>query len=710
MSALQPNAIVTVRDFSPGFQSTPEPDTLPSGATPDAANVLVVSGQVSAVGARAVLRRRPGCALLNATAIGAQKAVDALVSFRRDTALDVLTAVCDGKLLTYDDATAAFVQVGGTAPFTAGNPTRFAFHRNQAYICDGVVNKRYNGTSLLDVGFIAPTAAPALAAVAPSSGGVTGTYEGFAVWYDSVTDHESSPSATSAAVAHVAKDRQWTKPAGAPPANVTHWRVYCRRTDTSEVNFFRAGTATVATATLTEATSDTARRDIGPAVNVNDPPPAAFAFIAVWKGYGIGVKPNDASFYVSKQDDLESWDARNVFLVQRNTPIRSGLPYGTKFIIQTDSASFLVTGDKHPFLVEDLHSEYGNVSQTSAQEVDGWFYGWDRRRGPYRTNTVDWEALGDSRIQSTLDAVNRSYLSDVRLEHFPAMNLLAWAVPNVGSSRRRTLLLYNYRLGCWHPPMTGLEYASLATFCDSTGVLRFYAGDYWGRVYELFTRSVDGTPDGTSFSATITAATDSTIEALAATFYTGGSHLAGIPVAIESPAGEWQWSRIASNTEDTLTLDTTYGSPLETVPDPTTGTWTVHVGAIRAYWTSPLWDFGDPYRRKSPYWVEFQGEVDADGHKPLVEVSYDGNPSVDESFELTLPATMAGLVWDAGLWDVGRWTSRPVGRRVPRKRRLSRTFHQVQITMRMYKPFQDLAIEGIQLTADFHARRRTASV
>lgn len=709
MSSLNPDAVVRVRDWSPGFQDSPEPDTLPNGAMPDARNCLVVSGQLSARGSRAVLRRRGGSELCNATVIAAGKTVDALTAFRRDGASDQLLAACDGKLVVFDEIARTFTQVGATAPFTAGRPARFAFHNNQAYICDGVVNQRYNGTALLPVGFAAPTGAPALSAVAPSGAGVTGTFEGFAVWYDQATTHESDRSAVSAQVACSAQDRRWTKPAGTPPANVTHWRVYCRRVDTNEINFFLVGSAAVATGTLTESVIDAARTQPGPQPSVNTEPPYPFEWISVWKGHGIACRLNDSSFYVSKQGDLEAWDARNLFKVQRNEPLRSGVPFGTQFVLQTDSASFLLRGDRVPFTVEDLHSEYGNVSQEAAVEVDGWLYAWDRRRGPYRTNTVEWEALGDNRIQSILNTVDRLELSGVRAEYFPAMNMVVWAVPLTDSPRRRTLLAFNYRLNCWHPPITGLEYASLATFCDRDGVLGLYAGDYWGRVYKLFTGSVDGTPDGSTFSAPITAASSGSVTSAGAGFYTAGSGLVGMPAAVESPAGAWQWVRVASNTGDTLTFDTVNGPSLDPVPA-TDGTWKVHVGAIRAYCSMPMWDFDDPYRRKRPHWIEFQGEVEADGQTPTVEVYYDGSPSVDESFTLRLPASQHGMVWDRGLWDIDTWAARVAGRRVPRRRRLSRTFHQIQIVLRHYHPHQGFALLGVQVTADLLLRRRTVSV
>jgi hypothetical protein len=210
--------------------------------------------------------------------------------------------------------------VVGGAGFTAGNAARAAFFKNNALIHDGGQNKRYDGTTVFDLGFVKPTSATNITAIAPIGAGVTGTFEAYYVWYDSVMDHESSPSPiTSSTTVLVAQARRHTKPGGAPVANVTHWRVYVRRTDTAEFNFFRAATVAIGTASADEELSDAARRDAGagPYSSDNDPPPGAFTILQTWKGYGIGVRPSDDSYYVSKQGDLESWPPRNRFYVNR---------------------------------------------------------------------------------------------------------------------------------------------------------------------------------------------------------------------------------------------------------------------------------------------------------------------------------------------------------------------------------------------------------
>jgi hypothetical protein len=150
--------------------------------------------------------------------------------------------------------------------------------------------------------------------------------------------------------------------------------------------------------------------------------------------------------------------------------------------------------------------------------------------------------------------------------HYRTLNIIAWAIPTT-STRRRTLLQFNYLLGRWLPPITGFEYAALTEFTTPAAAYGVYFGDEWGRVYELFSGEVDGVPSGTTESA-ITAATAGTITAGAAAFYTTGSGLAGMPVLVVSPSGACQWVRIQSNTATVLTLDTVNGPSLSPVPAP----------------------------------------------------------------------------------------------------------------------------------------------
>jgi hypothetical protein len=45
------------------------------------------------------------------------------------------------------------------------------------------------------------------------------------------------------------------------------------------------------------------------------------------------------------------------------------------------------------------------------------------------------------------------------------------------------LIGWHTELDTWLPPITGLEYAALATVIDTSGQSQLYVGDYWGRLF-----------------------------------------------------------------------------------------------------------------------------------------------------------------------------------------------------------------------------------
>jgi hypothetical protein len=704
MSLVVPALSFEIASFAAGFMDSPEEDSLAPGATPDARNAMFFNVQTDD-GVRAVLRKRKGSRLVNPTAISAGKSIDGLCEFERASTTSELLAVCNGTAYKWDGVS-SFSALTAGAGFTAGNRVNWLPFKSNVFIMDGVQQLRYDGTSCKPDGFIAPTAAPALAVVAGP--GVTGTYEGFAVWYDSVMDHESSPSATSAAVVFANQQRQWTKPAGAPPANVDNWRIYCRRTDTNELNYFRVGTVPIATGTLTEIVSDTARVDIGPGPSTNDVPPV-FELAEEFKGYRVGVTLDSSDIWISKQLDPESQHPKDVFPVGGRgdtKPVRAVRKFGVDCLIQKPKKSWRLVGDVVPFKIEPITGSMGAVSQRSGVEVDGWWYQWDELRGPYRTNLETWESLSDNRIQTILGTINRAALKFVEVVHYRTLNIIAWAIPTT-STRRRTLLQFNYLLGRWLPPITGFEYAALTEFTTPAAAYGVYFGDEWGRVYELFSGEVDGVPSGTTESP-ITAATAGTITAGAAAFYTTGSGLAGMPALVVSPSGACQWVRIQSNTATVLTLDTTNGPSLSPVPAPLGGAnpaWTVIVGGIDWYWFTPRFTGGKPSRKKLGRLFTVQASVTSATHELYVGMRLNREVALREAYAFTFP--VAGLVWGSGVFGTDPWGGG--GSRDAVKHRVGRAYFDISFKFWNYHPNQPFQISYFETTADWLGRKQVRS-
>lgn len=699
MGFTSPQLEYRVQDFSPGFLDTPEEDTLPGGATPDARNADFDA--VDYIRRRATLKKRSGLRLQNPTAMDASAKVDGLFEFRRTpTTTPALVAVCNGKVKVFDNID-TFTQVGATAPFTAGNSARVCFFRNNAFIHDGAAMQRYDGTALLDVGQIAPTSVTNMSAVVPLGSGVTGTFEAYYVWYDPTMDSESSPSATTAPVVLLNQARQHTKPGGSPGAQYTFWRAYVRRTDTAEFNFFRAATVAIGTGTVNEELTDTARRNAGagPYSSDNDPPPGAFAILTEWKGFGIGVLLNDDSFYVSKQGDLQGWNPRNKFPVARGDgeAITSVQKFGTDLLIQKGHSTYHLTGDRLPFGIEPLHSRWGNVSQEAGLEIDGMFYGWDRENGPYRTDTgATWQSLVRGRIAAIVATVNRSALGDIRAVYSEGEDVIRWAIPVLGTTRKRLVLKYHVGLDAWLPPDDGMEYGSFCTFTPPNEALAVFMGDYWGRVYKVNSSDREGVPTSSTVVGplAVTSATANTVTVTGAGFYTTGSGLAGMSVAVKSPGNQWQWRRIASNTSDTLTLDTTNDNPWTTTP---TTAYFVVVGGIRWYHWTPWIDFGFADIKKILQYLFVQGKAATASEDMTVVLRFDDAESTGDTRSFTFPTGALTGVWGVLIWGVGLWGA--TSRRM-RKTRIGRSPFTVQAQFSNYYPDQPITLTQYLITGD----------
>lgn len=686
-------------NFAPGFLDTPEPDALPAGATPDARNAWFRSIDATGVTGqrRALMGKRPGSRLLNPTVIAASQPVD-LFEFRRSGASPELLALCNGSLYAFDDVNSFGAALA--SGWTAGNRGRCLVTRGNAYVFDGAYLRRYNGSAVLEVGSAAPSSITNMATAAGP--GVTGTYVAVYTWYDAATDHHSSVSAETASLAPANQQRQHTKPGSAAPAWATHWGVWVRRTDTSELNFYHVANVAIGSATHTEAVSDTARVTPADAPSEGDPPPGAFALLEEWRGWGIGVLPGADDFYISRRGDLQSWHPRNKFGVAKGDgeDLACVRKFGSNLLLQKPHSTHRLVGDRVPFEIESVHTAYGNVSQEAGLEVDGKFYGWDRVRGPYVTDLVSWRPLADGRVATLASTINLASLSKIVAVHAERQNLILWAVPTSGSERTRTILAYHYLLDAWLPPIDGLEYRSLVQFTTSSGAIGVYTGDFWGRAYELFSGTADGPPSG-DVLATVTSATPDTVTCSGAAFYTTGSGLVGMPVAVRDTAGNWQWRRIASNTATIITLDVANGSPWSTIPS--SGD-TLVVGGINWYWWVPWLDFSRPEVAKVLRYLFLGVQSPLSSVTLAVDLRVNGDEGLTALEAFNFPASASSGVWGSSLWGVALWGG---AARTLRKAAIDRSPFSVQF--RFSNPYanQELTVTAWGLSADALPRRQS---
>lgn len=696
MSYPYPNAMDGAEDFSAGFLDAAEDDSIPAGGTTNARNAMLLRVQVEGGRRRAIMGKRKGSRLLSVTSLGTALPVD-LVEFRREDTAPALLLRCNGAWSSYDDNTGLYTALAGLTGFT-GDRGRLVSYRNQAWLFDGVTHRLWDGTTARTVGFDRPSSVTAMTAGAGP--GPTGTYSAKYTWYDSAHDHDSSPSVETAALVLANQSRVHTKPGGSPPAHVTHWRVWVRKS--TETFYGLVGSATVATATLTEAIADDARvLSILGGESDNDAPAFVPAIAGVHYGHGIAFEADSITMHVSTQGDIEAWNPRRTFKVgaEDGESVTLAASFGSEFLIMKPHRAFRLVGTKVPFTIEPLTGSFGCVSQEAGVEVGEWFYGWDRARGPYRTNLTTWEPLTDYRLRTILGQINGSALDGVCAVHVEELSLVLWAVPVVGSDRRRVVLAYHYGLNTWLPPMTGLEYASLCRHTIDDGSTMTVAGDYWGRTFELFTGTREGVPSGT-VRGTLTAATMSSLTDSTAAFATAGAGLAGLPVAVQSSAGTWTWRRIATNTATVLTLDTVTGSGYTSAP--AVGSLYL-VGGIEWYWTTPFLHFNAPFHQKRLQWL-FVDFKPTGRHSVDVRARFDRATAVKTSLSFTPSAD--GGVWGVMVWGQSLWGAVGVA---GRKARINRVCVSVQLQFSNFEPDQPVEIARYALEAQRLPNRRVGA-
>lgn len=705
MSYLSPDVSIGTRSFAAGFLDTPESDTLPDGAIVDGRNAWFHSVDRDTTRRRATIGKRPGMRLLTATSVGGGVRVDGAVAFTQEARPAQVLAAVGGSWYWWNEFDQLIAVVSATG-YVAGNLALGELFKNQALLYDGSKQQLFDGLLARDVGFVKPTGVTNLTAGTGIGTGVTGTYSAKYTWYDQSHTHESSiTDDATASLVIVAKARVHAKPSGTPAAQVTHWRAYVRREDTGEAYWFLVATVPIADATVTESALDSSRKEKAPLPSENDPPSVTFSVLCAYKGFMLGFPAASSDLYVSKQGDCESWHPSHLFKVGPGDgkAVRSAKVYGTQCVIQKPTKSFLLVGSALPFDIEPVHSGFGNVSQDAAIEVEGRFYAWDLEKGPYWTDLQNWISLVDDRIAALFATVSKVDAQDIRVEHDKTHTLIVWAVPTQGSPRKRTLLLYHYGLDAWLPPITGLEFGCLRAALSNDGVKRLLMGDYRGRLWSLFEGHRDGPTSGT-VTGTVTAATSTTLTDAAAAFYTTGSGLVGVPVAVQDPTtGLWQWRRILSNTATVLTLDTTNGTAWSTTPSVA---WPYVVAGIEWWQLSPWMDGGTPLVRKRLQWLELQTKPTADDIAVNVVLRFDDNSGTVEDRTIAMTALTNAALWGVALWGTGIWSA--ISRR-GRKVRVGRACDSVQMALGNYQPDEPVIVTGFAMGADVLSRVRVPS-
>lgn len=492
------------------------------------------------IGPRAIPRKREGCLTMNATPVTGVPAIIGQYDYRwRDPNTGIVSLY---RLLVSDNGRLDWMNTSGTvttitaAAFTVGfYPPTFATLNNHAFIANGLNPVKAYQTTQQVFGIVAPNVT-GTTVNAGAAGGLNGTYEVAFTFYNSVSGHESSLSATAGTFTANFAQLDVTGIPTTTDTQVTTVYVYIRNTATQN-KFYQLGSTTEGTTTgsfdVAAGTTDVDLIIASPTQTSNNPPLSSIKYLAAHKNRLFAA--DDGNLYWSAIGDPESFDPNAADFVNANdgqkiTGILS-LPGGGLLITKQDSYYVLEGDVPGIWAISRLGPAVGNVSAQSLVLGSDAAYWW-AEQGPVRLgfdNLTSPQLIGHTAIGATLSRRVLQYSERHRI--CAAFNLtgqrIIWSVPESGQTRNTRLLVWSSRLGIWESDRWDpMDAASLAPMDDANGETFIGIGGYAGQVFKLGVGFVDGVPSGTTTGTFVAgAATTSSITIAAAAFHTSGGSL-----------------------------------------------------------------------------------------------------------------------------------------------------------------------------------------
>jgi hypothetical protein len=700
-------------DWSEGVNNTVEPDAVPKSAYIRARNCALRS--ISA--GRAVVMKRKGMTTLNSTAITGATAVIGIYEFRRRSGSAFthhhLVVSDNGRLDKIDPDTGALTAISASA-FTSSIAQEylpsFTTANNMAFIVNGSNAKKYDGTTLYQIGIDAPGTAPTLTDDG-TAGNPDGTYEGRVTFYNSVTGQESSAGPTSSTVTVATNKIAWASiPTSADP-QVDTVRLYVRNTATQS-NFYLAAEIAEGTTSTTTNNTDASLTEIGPDTDENDPPPSGVKFACFHKSRLF--LADTTNVYYSKLDMVESFDPEafetpNPSDGQAITGLIS--IFDLLLIFKTNSVYVLVGDDPDTWAIRPIDNTIGCSTFRSIVPTEGRLYWWSEQ-GP-----VMWagglekpELLGDQFIADTISPDNLSFDADDLAKVTGARDItedrILWAVPQLNQTRNTLILPFNHRISRWESDgWDPMDAACLATIDNAAGQPFVVLGNYAGQLFHMGNADNDGVETGTTMSGTFVASGTSmtTITDAGATFSTTGAGLKERKVTVVDSETEEEVDfasirhRITSNTATTFTLHTAVGNLVDGQ------TYKYYIGGPAFDWETAWYHQEDPFSKKRYQFVytHFRAGGSLSNLKIHFYYNYDINP--DTSTLHTVTTSFDVELWDEVDWDTAIWSGG--SDEVQMRFRVGRTGTAILVRMRHFLPDAELTILKLGIMAEMLSER-----
>lgn len=318
------------------------------------------------------LRRRYGTSKACSSAFGGGEFPLAFFSFQNLSG--TVTPIVDTQTNVY-----TFSSGSKTSIYTkAGGASQSSFNSvaNIVYWVDGVSAKKWNGTTVTNIGIVPPTVTPALSF---SSGSLSPTvgFQYVYVFKNSSTGHISTASVPSASTGIQTNKNITVGANGSGDTQVDKIDIY-RTKDGGATYFFLAEVNNPGTSswTYTDSTADSSLNVflIAPVAFANNPPPAGLSLLVWYAGRLWGASGN--TLYFSGGPDTingvgtEAWPPANNFTVPGNIQALASTSQG--LVVFTVDDAYVVTGTTSTtFTVPILWQSNWGVSSQNSVTQDG---------------------------------------------------------------------------------------------------------------------------------------------------------------------------------------------------------------------------------------------------------------------------------------------------------------------------------------------------
>lgn len=375
---------------------------------------------------------------------------------------------------------------GYTWAITANDHVDFIVLKDILYIFNGTqYNLKYDPvkslTQLYKMGIDAPSSAPT--AATGGAGVLTGGYSYKVTFYDSVSAHESNPSAASNTFTASGNQISLTGIPVSTDAQVNRRRIY-RTTTGGGVWLF---IYEIADNTATSWTDNLADSQLGIEVETfahGVPPIAAMAM--VYKGYCFMAGKNSSRAYFSKQNfpnAVNSNDFRD--LDPNDNDVITGIARLDRVIVYKNDSIWNGSGDdRNTFAFDRQVSNVGAVNHKSILNIPKQ----NRHIVMSEDGFHSYNGIGEDKVSVLIDPIIAG-LNQARLRYaygfvYKPKNVCGWLVSDGVSSQHDMIIFYDYVQDLWTTRSIANTKGNVAAIIEDSANNEFFnIGGYTGYVW-----------------------------------------------------------------------------------------------------------------------------------------------------------------------------------------------------------------------------------